>query len=329
MVIAGATSARECALAIAIPWNLDEVHAHLRCPARHDYAKAMRGPLETLTADAAWRTHFLPAIAAWKICRPQLEELGVTILSSAGRAGLRELLTGKFRTVTFLGHWKGHVVLPSDLSDAPGIAREIASDHSRLCMTLGSLVDTETLNHVAAAPPGSDQARIELARTLTQAIESGAPLFAIDLDQGERLALTTLELCEYNRHQLDIWFAGRLIAGNRLELRDGLLAADDVAALVPDDFAGCLHLANCHSSLLQRTLASPLRRVLAQEDILLPRVFFEIYRAVVSLLGSDGHSYPDLWLSILKDLRGRSVEIEQIGWAASIRALATPFRKLF
>jgi hypothetical protein len=128
---------------------------------------------------------------------------------------------------------------------------------------------------------------------------------------------------------LDIWFSSRLIAGNRLELRDGLLAGDEVAALVPNHFAGCLHLANCHSSLLQRTLASPLRRVLAQEDILLPRVFFEVYRTVESLLGTDGRSYPDLWISLLKDMRDVRVEVEHVGWLTTIHDFAKRVRKFF
>jgi hypothetical protein len=144
------------------------------------------------------------SVSAWEMCRPELEELGVTIVSSAGRADVSELLSGKFRTVTILGHWKGHAVLPADLLDAVGIAREIASDDSRLCMTLRSIADAETLRHVAAASPASDAARIEFAQMLTQAIESGVPLFPIGLDQRQRLALTTLELGEYNRQQLDI-----------------------------------------------------------------------------------------------------------------------------
>jgi len=322
MPTAGAITARECALAIAIPGSLDEVRADLGCPGCHDYAKTMRGQEETLTAEAAWEAHFLPAVEAWEICRPELEKLGVTVVSSADRADVSELLKDGFRTVTILGHWKGHEVLPADLSDAVGIAREIAADESRLCATLRSLVDDEALKRVAAASLDADGARIDLARTLTQAIEAGKPLFSIRLDQGERLALTPLELWEYNRQQLDVWFSGRLIAGNRLELRDGLFTADEVATLVPGDFEGCLHLANCHSSLLQQTLSSPLRRVLAHEEILLPRIFFEIYRAVVSLLDSDRPRYPDMWLQILTDVRDANLEIEHAGSLSPIYDLA-------
>jgi hypothetical protein len=326
MATAGAASARECALAIAIPRSLDEVLADLRCPERHDYAKAMRGREETLTAEAAWDTHFLPA-AAWEICRPELEKLGVTIVSSASHIDVSKLLSGGFRTVTVLAHWKGHAVFPADLLDVVGIAREIVSNPSLLGTSLRPLVDNQALKNVATASLDADAARIELARMLTQAAESGARLFPIDLDQGQRLALTQLELREYNRRQLDIWFSGKLVAGNRLELRDGLFTADEIAGLVPNDFAGCLHLANCHSSLLQRTLSSPLRRILAQEDILLPRIFFEVYRTVVSLLGRDRPSYPDLWLSILESMRDVRFGDEHEGWLARMRQIAKRFLK--
>jgi hypothetical protein len=117
--------------------------------------------------------------------------------------------------------------------------------------------------------------------------------------------LTKRELQEFNRQQLDIWFEGQLVIGNRLEFRDGLFSGSDIVPLIPSEFSGTLHLGNCHSTLVQRILSAPRYRVVAGDEKVTPLTFIELYTTTVSLLCETDLSYIDLWIKVLTDLRGK------------------------
>lgn len=310
MPIAGATSAGACALLVALPMSIEDVRHDLQLPDRFDYAKAMQGLAGTLSAEAIWSAHFAPVAAAWQDCRQRLRAQGITVIESASSNCLRDVLEGDFRSVTVLGHWKGHEVLPADLiADPFDIAAELLSEKKSLGKTLRPLLEISDLSRLTElASIDEYTARIELAEILTRVVEGEQPLFGLELNDGESFAVTPAELHELNRRQLDYWLPGRIVTGNRLELRDGLHSAGELAPLISDNFVGSLQLCNCHSTLLQRSLGAPHRRILGNEEVLLPRLFLEIYEMVVNLLAESGLTYPELWLEVLASLQYAQLE---------------------
>jgi hypothetical protein len=111
------------------------------------------------------------------------------------------------------------------------VIEEIRFGNGGVCEELREILGSEVLQQLTATLPDVDDARIELAAALTSAIAGDRPLFSVDLAAEETLVMTQREMWEINRHKLDGWFSGRLVAGNRLELRDGLFTAEAIAAL--------------------------------------------------------------------------------------------------
>jgi len=170
-----------------------------------------------------------------------------------------------------------------------------------VCALLRALIDVAELKELVDAPdPPGLQFRRQLADLLTAAISAGTPLFSINT---EGLALTELEFLEFNRPQLDVWFEDLLYPGNRLELRDGLLEPSQMAALIPPDYAGTIHVALCNSALMQRSISGARWRVLANEATVAPLLTLEVYRTVIETMAETRLAYADTWLRILTELR--------------------------
>jgi len=289
-----------CALAVAMPSSADDVENDLRQPNQHDYARFCQGPLEGMTSSLIWAAHFQPVVQALDAVVPRLKDLCVEIVRDTTLADVRALLR-RFQVVTILAHWKGHLILPTDIRDVARFARRILDDDSRVCALLRALIDVAELKELVDAPdPPGLQFRRQLADLLTAAISAGTPLFSINT---EGLALTELEFLEFNRRQLDVWFEDLLYPGNRLELRDGLLEPSQMAALIPPDYAGTIHVALCNSALMQRSISGARWRVLANEATVAPLLTLEVYRTVIETMAETRLAYADTWLRILTELR--------------------------
>jgi hypothetical protein len=139
--------------------------------------------------------------------------------------------------------------------------------------------------------------------------------------------LLPLEREEFNRQQLDAWFEELIIPGNRIELQDGLLTETEFAELIPADFVGTIHAANCHSVLLERCITTPTRRVLATQDVLPPLMVLELYLSVVRMLPNSDVPYEQLWLAVLDGLKGQEAALAETGrasWPQQITARLIP-----
>lgn len=289
-----------CALAVAMPFAADAVEADLKQPTLHDYARFCQGLLEGMTSKLIWATHFQPVAHALDTVTPRLKDLGVEIVREATLADVGGLLR-RFPVVTILGHWKGHLILPADIRDVRRFARRILDDDSRVCALLRTLIDVPELEELADAPALPElEHRRRLADLLNEAIKAGIPLFQINT---AGLALTELEFLEHNRQQLDVWFEGLLHPGNRLELRDGLFEPSRLAALIPPDYTGTIHVALCASALLQRSISGTRWRVLANEEIIAPLPTLETYRTVIETMAETPLGYAEAWLQILTQLK--------------------------
>jgi hypothetical protein len=309
------------ALAVAMPSSADDVENDLRQPNQHDYARFCQGPLEGMTSSLIWAAHFQPVAQALEAVAPRLKDLCVEVVRDATLADVGALLR-RFPVVTILGHWKGHLILPADIRDVARFARRILNDDSRVCAQLRVLIDVVELKDLADAPdPPEMQCRRRLADLLNEAINAGTPLFQINT---EGLAFTELEFLEFNRQQLDVWFEGLLYPGNRLELRDGLFEPSQLAALIPPDYAGTIHVALCNSALMQRSISDPRWRVLANKAIIAPLPTLAVYRTVIETMAETRLGYADTWLTILTELRnadltgdGNAVPHGPLAWLIS------------
>jgi hypothetical protein len=289
-----------CALAVAMPLAADVVEADLKQPTLHDYARFCQGRIEGMTSELIWAAHFQPVAQALDTVAPRLKDLGVEVVRDATLADVGRLLR-RFPVVTILGHWKGHLILPADIRDVRCFARRILDDNSRVCALLRTLIGVPELEELADAPTCPKlKHRCRLAALLNEAIKAGTPLFQINT---AGLALTELEFLELNRQQLDVWFEGLLYPGNRLELRDGLFEPSRLAALIPSDYTGTIHVALCTSALLQRSISGRQWRVLANEKTVAPLVTLEVYRTVIETVAETPLSYAEAWLKILTQLK--------------------------
>jgi hypothetical protein len=283
-----------------MPSSIDDVENDLRQPNQHDYARFCQGPLEGMTSSLIWSAHFQPVAQALDVVAPRLKDLCVEVVRDATLDDVGALLR-RFAVVTILGHWKGHLILPADIRDTARFVRRILDDDSRVCAQLRVLIDPVALKDLAdASDPPDLQYRRRLADLLNAAIIAGTPLFQIN---AEGLALTELEFLEFNRQQLDVWFEGLLYPGNRLELRDGLFEPSQLAALIPPDYSGTIHLALCNSALMQRSISNARWRVLANETIIAPLPTLSVYRTVIETMAETRLAYADTWLRILTELR--------------------------
>jgi hypothetical protein len=296
----------------------EEVKSDLISPDRHDYARSTVGA-DYLLPEAIFEADFRPVAQTWQTCRRELKGLGVEIIESASSADVRRVLRHGFRTITIFAHWKGHQVLPGDIVDPAAVANRLLDDSNEMAELIRRTTGLSAAECMAA-PSGTEpiSARAAIAEKLTAAIEAEQALFDLDFQGSDSVGLMPQELYELNRQAVDNWLAEAMIPGNRLELRDGLFFPKQVAELGFSDFAGCVHLGNCHSTILQRTLTSPRCRVLGNEEISLPLPFFEVYRTVVGLLGAGRPSYPELWLDVIESVRGAEPEQVQFSWKQSL-----------
>jgi hypothetical protein len=314
-------------LAVALPFSLDEVRRQLALPHRYDYARAMQGPTGGASGELVWEAHLEPVVAHLDSLLPELRELGVEVTPRITRDELR-LLFQRSRLVTLIAHWKGARLLPGDLPDPVTLAQRILREQSRVCDLLRSLIDRAALQRVADAPNGPISThRVALTRVLNGAIASETRLFRSNLPEHIQLMLLPLEREEFNRQQLDAWFEELIVPGNRIELQDGLLTETEFAELIPANFVGTIHAANCHSVLLERCITTPTRRVLASEDVLPPLMVLELYLTVVRMLRNSEVPYEELWLTVLDGLKGRNAALVETGrmrWLKQIAARLIP-----
>jgi hypothetical protein len=315
------------ALAVALPFSLDEVRRQLALPDRYDYARAMQGPTGGASAELVWEGHLEPVVAHLDSVLTELRELGIEVALRITRSELR-LLFQRAQLVTVVAHWKGARLLPGDLPDPVALARRILQEQSRVCDLLRSLIDRPALERVANAPDGPVGAhRVALARLLNGMIASETQLFGTSLPEHVQLMLLPLEREEFNRQQLDAWFEELIIPGNRIELQDGLLTETEFAELIPAHFVGTIHAANCHSVLLERCITTPTRRVLATQDVLPPLMVLELYLSVVRMLPNSDVPYEQLWLAVLDGLKGQEAALAETGrasWPKQIIARLIP-----
>ena len=100
---------------------------------------------------------------------------------------------------------------------------------------------------------------------------------------------------------LDVVLNGVIRPGNRVELRDGLHRAEDVAAAFPEGWAGTVDLTVCQSELVALALKErcpECRCVQSGEEILVgPRV--ELSATVLELMKSSGGDYASLLRELL------------------------------
>jgi hypothetical protein len=67
---------------------------------------------------------------------------------------------------------------------------------------------------------------------------------------GTEWHMDLITLRHENRAALDAWWPEAFVAGNRLELADGLHTAEEVAAIIPAQWGGIVDLSNCQSAQL-------------------------------------------------------------------------------
>ena len=204
-------------------------------------------------------------------------------------------------------------MLASDIRDAQGIARLVSSEQSRVSDLIRLAAGPERIRS-AVELTGSNECANAVAQVLNAAIIMNQPLFRLNVNDEQQLLITELELWEANRRQIDLWFSDKIVAGNRLELRDGLFAPAEIKKIISDNFSGLVHLYNCNSTIIQRTLRSTKYRTLAQEELSSFYLFIALYLTVAELLKENNGQYLYLWLEVLTEMRNVDIDSEQADW---------------
>ena len=218
-------------------------------PTAYDYAKAMGGVEQVLSAKGIWESNFKPVNQFWREYKKEILKLNVAVYDLATYGDLRASLGGGHKTVTLFCHWKNHLVFNSDVKDAEGIINSLDKDQSRVCELIREIVGPKRIADTLKLV-GTAECAPSVASILNLVIQQERPLFRTNIDQYQRLTLSRSELYEANRHQIDLWFCEKIITGNRLELRDGLSTAKQIREAISEQFSGLIHLYNCNSSLI-------------------------------------------------------------------------------
>ncbi|MBI5256002.1 MAG: hypothetical protein HY855_05850 [Burkholderiales bacterium] len=200
-------------------------------------------------AQALWPSYARVAQALQR-CATQVVALGGTVVQCAGLAALREALADEGALLTLVAHWKGARVCPFDLRDADALLAALgrqARGDPLLVRQLAGPAEIDALAR-AAMPPAARQAALAQALDTLVLDQDFLPPPAGQADDPDECREAR------NRQWLESVFPGALVPGNRLELWDRMVSADEFVAAVPVDRRAPIDLAVCHSAVLARRL---------------------------------------------------------------------------
>ena len=242
-----ADRAATISLLVGVPVTEQELVARLTAPgaAPSDYLARFDAPDRPPAQRIAhlrerWLARYGPAVGEplSKLIEAA-ELLGCRVRRAAGLADLAAARDGD--VIIVLAHWKGSEFGNDDF--APGFAAEAEARLAAIDAPLADwirarLQPRRRLGLFPTAP-----------MTMREAMRAALAAKLREFPQADRLEELASTTAARRRDQLDLWLAGCLRPGNRLELFDGLHDCASVCAAL-EDFEGVVDLTVCTSTWL-------------------------------------------------------------------------------
>src|SRR5262249_33370446 len=238
------TSPADCALLLALPSDLAAVERALEGGPFADYV--CRGALRG-NAAVLWDGGFGAVATAARTLAEGAARLNVLVQENATLKTLAQAFSVR-SVITVVGHWRGPQISRQDiLEDPEKIARRIADDQSDVALRLRNGLPADWSDRLGK--DGSDASRrSKLAELLDRRLSQEPCLWPPPSSTAWHM--DSIPLRHETRAALDAWWPEAFVAGNRLELADGLHTAEDLAATIPDWWGGIVDLSNCQSAQL-------------------------------------------------------------------------------
>ena len=231
-------------MAIALPLQFDEVVAALHGGAYCDYVG--RGRFVG-SAQELWDECLAAVADTAKDLAGLAKSLGVQVVLSARLRDLKSLFSTCV-VVTVVAHWRGPELTADDLLIAPEeIAQRIVSEESEFARLLRAGFPKDITGELETLSE-ERQRKSRLAEALDRRLRLRPPLLP-------RLAvgywhLDPVTLYHSNRKAIERWAQDAFAQASRLEFADGLFSPDEIARVVPSDWAGIADFSSCQSAQL-------------------------------------------------------------------------------
>jgi hypothetical protein len=283
-----------CGLALALPMDFAAIESALNGGAYADYVgrAASIGPARRI-----WEHGFGKVAAAAAALAGEAAGLGVTVSSDTTLADLARLFE-RCAVVTLVAHWRGPQLDAADIRlDAGPLIDRLGRENSPTAELIRSGLPPDWSDRLARADAGAAQTSL-LAEILDQRLRQPPCLLAAP--DGVAWDMDEATLRHANRAALDAWGQGAFVPGNRIELADGLHAAEQIAACVPPSWSGVADLSNCQSAQLIEWIkqARPDRIVIANERETNPLRRVALLRVIYELLAKTRSNYADARIAL-------------------------------
>ncbi len=287
------TPPEQCALSAALPLTREVYLAQLASGPERDFADLIRNGAEDL--EASWNDVSHKVATPWDAAAGEARGAGIEVAAETTTQSLSELFRRK-RVVTLLAHFAGPLVRRLDILDAPRMAAIIEAGEGEAAQMLRS-------------ERASDRTPDGLRGLCNGFIRSSGPPFRGGRYRDVHFVASESTTMAWRRQLLDEAFEGALRPGNRAELSDGLHWPHEIAACIPDEFSGIVHLALCRSSVMLDVVTAGHggeRRVLINEHALPLQWILLAAPTVYGLLREGRRNYAATWIDVVRELkRGR------------------------
>jgi hypothetical protein len=278
-----------CGLALALPTDLVDIQKALTGGAYADYVG--RGSLWG-NASELWTNSFGVVAKAARALAGEASDLGVQVRENATLSDLADLFE-RHSVVTVVAHWRGPQISKLDIVKEPAaIICRLAEEASDLAFRLRAGFVPDWRKRLDDLQTES-ACRSRLAELLNERMLRTPPLATPP--RGTEWHMDQITLRHQNRAALDTWWPEAFKAGNRLELADGLHAAEAISAVVPERWRGIADLSNCQSAQMIDKIKQFRcdRLVIANERETNPLSRITLLRVVYNLLLHNKVNYVD------------------------------------
>lgn len=290
----------ECALALAVPLTIADFCDDLRAGSKMDYARHV---CDGRPADRAWRDSGAPVAAVCEELAGVAKRRGVRVARKATLGELASMFQA-FPVVSIAAHWRGPWLKGADFLIEPVdcVARlstaADANSKELFCRLKASSIDAI----LAIRDPATRRA--EFANLLNSAVVgSRRPLTGCfpSLYPGVKTVVDNFSLESEHRRLLEAALPEAFVAGNCLELRDGLHGIAELIPVVPEEWTGVIDLICCHSSYLAHGLKGgrARRRVIMTSRKVVPTVRLPIQKVLYNELAERGGNYVYVLVQLL------------------------------
>jgi hypothetical protein len=285
-------SSQRIAIVLAIPVAWEEFRD--RAAAAWDYGRQV---LRGRSPKQAFEAVYLPVCTAASRLLARASAMDLSVRRNADLNGLRSAVA-THDVVILVAHWRGSRV---ESGDFVGDWREA----TKAAASAGPLA--EILRPFLSAPAGPEpEMRAALAAALNSCIESRRLSRYFPSGVGDAIAVDPWIHETLSREVVDACFGGSLLAGNQLELADGLHSMGTVADAIGGGYHGVLDLSCCTSSILGtylKIVCGDALDVILGEQLIVPGPQLQLIEAVLEIIQND----PNLEYARVRRTVGRAL----------------------